>query len=153
MEGGFFQTHFRRSALPWYKSREGHHKKKKNYRSISLMNIDAKILRKILTSWIQQQQGSYIVIKWYLFQGCKDGSISINQSMWYTIIKKIRNKNQNHLNRCRKTFWWNSTSTYGKNFKQNTYRGNVLQHNKDDNDKPTANIVLNDGSDIKSIGN
>ena len=33
------------------------------------------------------------------------------------------------------------------------YRGNVLQHNKDNNDKPTANIVLNDGSDIKSIGN
>ena len=32
------------------------------------------------------------MIEWDLFQGCKDGSISTNQSTWYTTLTKQRLK-------------------------------------------------------------
>ena len=45
------------------------------------MNIDAKILNKILTEFSNIPKSSYIMIKLGLFQECKDSSIYTNQSM------------------------------------------------------------------------
>ena len=46
------------------------------------MNIDAKILNRMSANQINNTlKGSYTMIKWDLFQGCKDGSIFANQSI------------------------------------------------------------------------
>ena len=82
-------------------------------------------------------------------QGHKDGSKYANQSMWYTTLTQKRQKLHDHLNRCRKSIWQNSTFIHDKNSYQTGYRENIFQYNKN-YDKPTANIILN-GEKLKAF--
>ena len=66
------------------------------------------------------------------------------------INKRKVKKTHDHLKRCRKGIWQNSTSLMIKNSYQSGKRWNRSQHNKAIYNKPTVNVILN-GEKLKAF--
>ena len=81
-EKGKLPNSFYKATITLIQNPDKDNTKKENYRPVSLMNIDAKIINTMLANRIcNTSKSSYTMIKLGLFQESKDSSIFANQSM------------------------------------------------------------------------
>ena len=89
----YMLTNFTKPILPWYQKQTQTTTKKGNYKPVSLMNTDAKILSRILTERIQQCSKMIIHYDKVKFTSGMQRWFNIHLSVWYTTYKKMKNKN------------------------------------------------------------
>ena len=108
----------------WHQKQTKIPPKQENYRSISLMNIHAKILNKILGIQIQQHREQP--------SGINPKVARIIQRTQNNILHHINRSQNSHdnLNRCRNSIWQNFSSIHDNHSYQTEYNRNTSQHKR-----------------------
>ena len=119
-----------RTQSPWYLNNTDSNKE--NFRSISLLYVDAKILNKILTSQIQEHIKTIICHDQIGFTWGMQGWLNVwNSISVISYISKPKVKRlHDHLLKCWKSIWQNITPFHVKSLGENRNSWPIPKHNK-----------------------